>query len=329
MCRTLSFGALAVALVVAAPGCASWRARHADVAADCTDVSCEIAEPQVERGRPNRFVDGVGWVWGIPEKLLLWDRRALNHEVSAETEQKLVDYMAVNGMPSTKVRVNQYDPGGEWRRLAANKEVGAGWRYTFGALRTLGYTIFPGRVFGDDNYNPYTDTVSIYSDIPALALEQGGHVKNVKGRPQPGTYASVFSLPVLSLFPEKQAKDYALDYIAWEGTPADEAAAVRVLYPQYGIEVGRSATAMVPGAGALVTIAGAGVGHAVGYYDAPKREKGVIKMQQARHDAAAKAAGTATSAGRVMMASATEPLMRPVARPAESAAPAIDPAAGL
>jgi hypothetical protein len=312
-------GTLAAALVVAGSGCASWRARQAEATVDCTGVACENVEPQVERGRPNRFVDGVGWVWGIPEKVLLWDRRALNHEVSPHTEQKLVEYMAVNGMQSTKVRVNQYDPGGEWRRLAANKEVGAGWRYTFGAVRTLGYTIFPGRVFGDDNYNPYTDTVSIYSDIPALALEQGGHAKNVKGRPQPGTYASVFSLPLLALFPEKQAKDYALEYIAWEGTPAEAAAAVKTLYPQYGMEAGGQAMALVPGAGPLFMIAGAGVGHAVGYYDAPKREKGVVTMQQARHDAAARAAGGGAGAGRVMMASAEEP----------AAAPAIDPAAGL
>jgi hypothetical protein len=316
MSKTLSLLTLATAVAVTGTGCASWRARSADATADCASVSWENAEPQVVRGRPNRFVDGVGWVWGIPEKVLLWDRRALNHEVSPETEQKLVEYVAANGLQSTKVRVNQYDPGGEWRRLAANKDVGAGWRYTFGALRALGYTIFPGRVFGDDNYNPYTDTVSIYSDIPALALEQGGHAKNVKGRPQPGTYASVFSLPVLSLFPEKQAKDYALDYIAWEGTPVDEAAAVKVLYPQYGIEVGRSATAMLPGAGALVTIAAAGVGHAVGYYDAPKRANGVMKMQQARHDAT-----PAQGAGRVITASALEPVA--------TVPSAIDPAAGL
>ncbi len=226
------------------------------------------AEPQVERGRPNRFVDGVGWVLGIPEKVILWDRRAENHDVSAETEQKLAEYLAVNGMTSTKVRVNQYDPGGEWRRLAANKQVGAGWRYTVGALRTLGYTVLPGRLIGNDGYNPYTDTVSIYSDIPALAMEQGGHAKNVKRRELPGTYAAFTSLPIVALFPEKAAKDDALAYIAWEGTPAEHVAAVKTLYPQYGSEIGGQAGVLVPGAQPLLALAGAGVGHVAGRYRA-------------------------------------------------------------
>ena len=44
---------------------------------------------QIERGQPHKVVDGVGWVFGIPSKLILWDRRAENHHVSAETEQDL------------------------------------------------------------------------------------------------------------------------------------------------------------------------------------------------------------------------------------------------
>ena len=84
---------------------------------------------QFEHGQPRKVVDGVGWVFGIPKKVILWDRRAVNHHVSAETEQSLAQYMDANGLVSTKVRINEYDPIGEWRRLGANKEVGAGWRW--------------------------------------------------------------------------------------------------------------------------------------------------------------------------------------------------------
>src|ERR1700733_8971628 len=89
---------------------------------------------QFEHGQPHKVVDAVGWVFGIPKKVILWDRRAVNHRVSPETEQHLAEYMAANGLSTTKVRINQYDPIGEWRRLRANKEVGAGWRYTVGAF---------------------------------------------------------------------------------------------------------------------------------------------------------------------------------------------------
>src|SRR6187549_2709266 len=85
---------------------------------------------QFEHGQPRKVIDATGWVFGIPKKIILWDRRAVNHHVSLETEQDLAQYLEANGLTSTKVRINQYDPVGEWRRLRANKNVGAGWRYT-------------------------------------------------------------------------------------------------------------------------------------------------------------------------------------------------------
>src|SRR5215475_14029716 len=78
-------------------------------------------DPQFERGQPHKVIDSVGWVFGIPRKLILWDRRAVNHSVTPATEQSVAQYLDANGMTSTKVRVNEYDPGGEWHRLVENK----------------------------------------------------------------------------------------------------------------------------------------------------------------------------------------------------------------
>src|SRR3954449_2223365 len=80
-------------------------------------------DPQFEHGQPRKVVDAVGWVFGIPKKIILWDRRAVNHHVSAETERNLAQYLDANGLATTKVRINEYDPVGEWRRLGANKQV--------------------------------------------------------------------------------------------------------------------------------------------------------------------------------------------------------------
>jgi hypothetical protein len=207
------------------------------------------------------LVDGVGWVIGAPAKILLWDRRALNHKVSPETEASLVEYLAANGVEGTKVRINQYDPIGEWGRLRRNEKVGAGWRYTVGVLATAVYTIAPGRLLGADGYNPYTDTINIYSDIPALAMEQAGHAKLVSEDEHPGTYATLTGLPLISLSRESDAKDEVYEYVAENGSVADRLAAERTLYPQFGMEVGGQIGQFIPGGG-LVTIAGAGVGHA-------------------------------------------------------------------
>jgi hypothetical protein len=224
--------------------------------------------PEFEHGQPRKVVDAVGWVFGIPRKIILWDRRAVNHRVSLETEQNLAQYLEANGMVSTKVRINQYDPIGEWRRLRANKEVGAGWRYTIGAFDTLTYTLIPGRLFGSDGYNPYTDSIYVYSDIPCLAQEQAGYAKIVRSRINPGTYAAVTSLPVVQLWPEKQSKNDVLDYTLTNGTAEQHQEATRVLYAEFGAEVGGQASILL-GSNIPLTLAGAGIGHVAARYNAP------------------------------------------------------------
>jgi hypothetical protein len=225
------------------------------------------ADPQFECGRPHKVIDTLGWAFGIPRKIILWDRRAVNHDVSPKTEDSLAEYLNANNMTSTKIRINEYDPGGEWRRLGANKNVGAGWRYTFGAFGTLGYTLFPGRLFGADGYNPYTDSLYIYSDIPSVAQEQAAYAKLVKQHSHPGTYVAVTSLPFVRLWPEKQSKDDVLDYTIAHGTLDEKRAAIHAMYPEYGAEVADELTQFVPG-GFLITAAGAGLGHVAAHFDA-------------------------------------------------------------
>jgi hypothetical protein len=168
--------------------------------------------------------------------------------------------MDAHGLVSTKVRINQYDPLGEWRRLRANKEVGAGWRYTVGAFGTVTYTLLPGRLFGKDRYNPYTDSIYIYSDIPCLAQEQASHAQLVQARRYPGTYAAVTSLPVVQLWPKKRSKDAVLDYTLASGTTAQHAEATRILYAEWGAEVGGQVS-LVLGSNLPLTLVGAGIGH--------------------------------------------------------------------
>ena len=248
------------------------------------------ADSQFECGEPHKVIDSIGWVFGIPRKIILWDRRAMNHDVSPDTERSLNEYLNDNAMTITKVRINEYDPGGEWRRLVANKKVGAGWRYTFGAVGTVGYTLFPGRLFGADGYNPDTDSIYIYSDIPSVVREQAAYAKLVKQRSYPGTYVAITSLPFVRLWPEKQSKDDVLDYTIAHGTPQEQREAIHAMYPEYGAEVADELTQFVPG-GFLLTAAGAGLGHAAAQFDA----SAPVTAQSAAPVAAAPAAETAKS----------------------------------
>ncbi len=222
---------------------------------------------QMETGRPHQLVDGAGWVLGIPGKLLLWDRRVNNHNVAPETAAAVATYLEQNQLQDVCVRVNQYAPGAEWRRLTENREVGAGWRYTIGTLSVVGYTIFPGRLVGGDRYNPYTNSLYVYSDIPSLAMQPAAYAKDVHAREYPGTYAAVNELPVITLWHETIATQDTLAYLETTAGRQEYIEALEVLHPYYGSRVGGSIDRVI-GVGPLAQIAGAVVGHATGRWQA-------------------------------------------------------------
>lgn len=220
--------------------------------------------PQVERGQARPVIDAIGWTIGIPDRVLLLDWRVDRHTVDEETETAIVEYLAVNDLPDVKVRINQYDPGGEWDRLTKNSRVGAGWRYTFGTVSWLGYTVFPGRIWGGDNFNPYTNTINVYSDHPAIALHEGGHAKDFAQARYPGTYAAAYVLPVVPLYHEAMATNDVLAYERSFGSLAEEQDAYRILHPAYGSYAGSAVAFAVPGPDALFRVGGIVGGHLTG-----------------------------------------------------------------
>ena len=232
---------VAGALALGVCGCASIPYAPREVTANTLQL--RPGESQIERGRPNKALDVAGNVFGIPVKVLLLSWRMENHHVSPETEARLQEYLGTNNLRNVKVRLNQYAPGAEWSRLSRNKSVGAGWRWTFGTLSLVYYTIFPDRLFsgligGGDCYNPYSNTINIYSDHPAVALHEGGHAKDWAHRNWKGTYAAIGALPFVSLYHEGKATGDVVGYLRTEKPAQDEADAYKVLYPAYGSYVG-------------------------------------------------------------------------------------------
>ena len=235
-----------------------------------SDQLASITGTQVERGQQRPLIDGIGWVVGIPDKIMLWNRRVENHNISPETEQAISEYLARNDLTTVKVRLNQYAPRSDWKRLVANKSVGWGWKYTLGTASWLGETLFPGRVIGGDHYNPFTNTVHIYSDVPAIAIHEGGHAKDFARRYYKGTYAAGYLLPVTPLWYEAVATNDALSYLRAEGRVEDEQAADKVLFPAYGTYVGNSISTFVPALGTPLYLAGVVGGHIAGRVQASR-----------------------------------------------------------
>jgi hypothetical protein len=240
-----SWAAVFLALL-SSGGCAPLRARP--ITADQLWQSAELrdGQPQIQRGQPRTIIDATGWVFGIPDKILLWNRRVENHHIGDRTAEVLEAYLATNSLDTTRVRLNQYAPGDDWRRLVRNKRVAAPWRYTFGTLATLYETVLPGRVFGGDHYNPYTDTIHLYSDVPAVALHEAGHAKDFARRRYKGTYAAGYILPFAPLFYESVATGDALAYAEAYAPLPEQKEAVNVLYPAYATYVGSALGTVMP-----------------------------------------------------------------------------------
>jgi hypothetical protein len=251
------------------------------------ETTSPAAPVQIERGRPNRFLDGTGRILGVPERLLLWNRRVKNHQISLRTEEMVTGYLRENDLPDVLVRVNQYAPLAEWKRLGINRHVGAGWRYTVGAFDLLLYTLIPGRLLGADSYNPFTNTIYLYSDVPAIALHEAAYAKNIHHRRYPGTYAVVQHIPVVGMWYRTNATIDVLQYLKQRSdSPAELQEADRILYPMYGGAAGGQVGQFVPVpfVGTAVHLVGIGVGHVVGrsqaHRDLVEEQEGQLRADE-------------------------------------------------
>jgi hypothetical protein len=222
-------------------------------------------ELSIEQGQPNGFIDTLGWIFGIPSKIILWDSRVNNHEISHDTREAIDSYLRKNELYGVKVRLNQYAPGDEFARTVANDSVGMGWKYTIGMLSWLFYTILPQRIIGGDNYNPFSNTINIYSDVPAVALHEGAHAKDLAGRKYKGTYASAYFIPFFSLYVEVLSSNEAISYLHADGTVEEQQEAYEVLYPAYGTHVGANVALFLSSPwNTLAPVLGAIPGHFIG-----------------------------------------------------------------
>jgi hypothetical protein len=239
----------ALGVAVMGSGCATVPYRYGKEA-DYIGAKIPDNTPQIIQGRPNRFLDASDWIWpgSLFGKLLLWNHKVDSHQFSTRTVAAVEQYLADNELRDVKVHINAYHPGAELRRTVKNRSIGAGWRYTLGIFSWLGYTIMPGRFFGGDNYNPYSNTIHLYSDLIPVALHEGGHSKDFARRSLKGTYGFIYAyVPGFNLYPEALASNEALSYLRAKGDVPLSKSAYKLLYPAYGTYLGASVGDWVSG----------------------------------------------------------------------------------
>jgi hypothetical protein len=213
-----------------------------------------------------------------------------NHHVTDTTLNQLVEYLEKNDITDVYVSVNEYAPRDQWRRMRENHRIAPGWKYTLGTLSWLDYTILPKRVFGGDRYNPYTNSLYVNSNLPAVLITEAAYAKDIHSRKYPGAYAFfVNDMPILAIWRRCRAVNDVLGYAQLHGNWALEKQTYHVVYPQVGAatfgEAGLAATGPIAGVsaifiGPILEVGGACVGHAVGRSVASYRQHQVDRDEE-------------------------------------------------
>lgn len=198
--------------------------------------------PQIERGQPFFPVDAIGNILSLPSKLLLLNWRVDNHAISEETERAMVNYLndRTKDLQDLKIRLNQWTPLDDLGRLRSNKKVAWPYRLLIGLPVTLVFEVLlPGRLLGGDHYNPYTNTIHLYSDLPPISIHEAGHAYDFANQRLPGTYALLRFLPFVELLQELKATDEAITYFTETDDRENELSSYKILYPALGTYAGQ------------------------------------------------------------------------------------------
>ncbi|BDA79936.1 hypothetical protein LPTSP3_g28660 [Leptospira kobayashii] len=230
----------------------------------------EEDNPQFESGEPYIVLDWIGNALGFLSKLIINDSRMSNHKISEETKQYLKNYIIENNMKDVKVRFNQYAPIEDLKQLWRSDNVNPVLKYSLGLINWFFSALFPARIFSGcpipyvcsgDHYNPYSNTINLYSDIPTVVLHEGGHAKDFSARKYKSFYSLGYSVPFFgALYPEARATDDAIRYLRYKCDRKVELLAYKTVYPAYSTYV----------FGQILGIASAVPGHIVGSSKASK-----------------------------------------------------------
>ena len=174
-----------------------------------------------------------------------------------------VDYLAKSGITDTLIRVNQYAPVDEFRRLRENQRIAGPVKYTLGTISVLKETLLPSPLLGRDSFNPYTNTINISSNSAAKAVDSAAQANLIYSRPFPTISLLSERIPAGELPFVGQSQTEALNYFAMYGDSNQVRTAKQTLIPEVTSDLGGEVGELVPGSGPLFSIAGKLVGKVI------------------------------------------------------------------
>lgn len=266
-------------MLLATSGCVQqhyWYGRNADSLLPRDTV----ISPPVLIGGPVESMDKMERAIHWPKESIGKIRNGLPSSLSMlrvgqaeETQQDAllaaVQYLEENNLHEVIVEGRHYDPNEQWKRLQANPHIHPIWKYTDGSMRVLAYTMFPSRLYRDDAYNPYTNTLSINSKSRASAVYEAAKAKDFAGAKSPGAYAVARYLPVVPMQQQIKITSDALTYARAKEDWELEKAMYPLTYSQIASSVMAGGATVAPEIGNAPGVATAPVfraaGNATGY----------------------------------------------------------------
>lgn len=205
-----------------------------------TPADPSARQVQIARGISVPPLDLLASLLAFPMKLILWNLKMGNHNISSKTEDDIRRYLTDNQLYDVKIRLNQFAPWDEAVRVVKNHKVGIPYRIIFMPFSIIYASL--GRLVGgllfSDYYDPISDTVHVFSDHTAVALHEAGHAKDFANRKYRGTYALGRMIGLTSYMQEEAASEDALDYLIAKDRKEEAIAACKVLYPAYSSYLG-------------------------------------------------------------------------------------------
>lgn len=232
-----------------------------------------VGRSVISRGRRLPFLDALGRVLSAPNKLIFLNPRFESHDLDPQVERAMAAFISEHGLEGLRVRINEYAPLEDLGRLFTSGRTNILLRLLFGLPTWLATTLSCGRLFGGDHYNPWTDTVNLFSSHTGIALHELGHVLDFRRRTFPGLYALTRYIPGVALYQEYLASKYAIDFMRARGMHEEELRALRILYPAYSTYVFGALVELFPSAGIRSLLFPViAIGHLLGISHAMKRE---------------------------------------------------------
>lgn len=194
----------------------------------------------VTRGGKQPIIDKIRGFLSISDKLLFWNRTIGSGELHEDAEIAVKLALEDGGASETHVSINEYNPKLIWQRTFQNDKTSFLSKVTFGTASALIYTVVPGRLvyFPGEHYNPFADTVVLYSNNLDIALHEAGHAVDFSEKQKkgigPGLYTLGRFLFPIQLYQEAVANDKAFKFLKEHGTSEDVASAYALLFPAFG-----------------------------------------------------------------------------------------------